>query len=93
MASTPLLRTQLLAGAVADVGAHLMQVFAEGPEGGFLFAQHAQSAVAVYLQYQLAQSAGQNPELSVTIHSESPEMASAVQGFWSETVGQYIKSL
>lgn len=78
---------------MSDPGARVVQVFAEGPEGGFLFAQHADSAVAVYLQYQLAQSAGQNPELSVTVHSERPEMAAAMQGFWSETVGQYVKSL
>lgn len=70
-----------------------MQVFAEGPEGGFLFAQHVDTSVAVYLQYQLSQSAGQNPELSVTIHSEDSQVASAMQSLWSDTVGQYIKSL
>lgn len=70
-----------------------VQVFAEGPEGGFLFAQRVQDSMAVYLQYQLGQSAGQNPELTVTIHSESPEVASAVKGLWNDVVGTYIKTL
>lgn len=69
-----------------------MQVFAEGEEGGYMFAQHTAGHLMM-LQYGFEQQVGKEADLVATIRCHNTTTQSAVVQLWRDRVGQHIKSL
>jgi hypothetical protein len=69
-----------------------MQVFAEGVDGGYMFAQHT-AGHFVMLQYGLEQQVGKEAELVATIRCQNLATQAAVADLWRNRVGEHVKSL
>jgi hypothetical protein len=70
-----------------------LQVFAEGPQGGFFCGKHIGSGRILYIQYQLEQETGKDPQLSVTSRCAVSDVNQAFHALWQKEVGHYIAEL
>jgi hypothetical protein len=69
-----------------------VQVFAEGPQGGFMFAKRAGDGQPVFMQYGIEQAEGGETLLSVTVRSADASCTAAAERIWREDVDNYVKT-
>ena len=71
-----------------------MQIFAEGPQGGFMFACQSGSGTPVFIQYGITEQPGAAAaELVAGVRSSDATLISHVVKLWRERIEPYLATL
>ena len=71
----------------------VLQVFAEGPQGGFMYAQRSGQGAFVFVQYSIEQPAAGDAALVATVRCADAALLQQAAGIWRDKVGQHTAKL